>query len=287
MISGAVGAGESVKNKLSMSKDGIETLKQHESVINGLYDDPSGYATFGVGHLAQKFKSVLLETARTEGLCESRVKTKWPGKSYETAYLEREAVGCSDFAKLKERAAERAPDLVARAKYGKPLKDLPDRRKILVHAEAQAAVQEELRLLNQSVDVVLTQDLKRFEKAVNSSVTGVALTQGEFDALVSIAFNIGTANFGSSTLLKKINQNKYRTGNAAQRKAAIDEIEKAFLAWKKSGGKVLPGLEARRAAEAAAFLKTAKKELTALEKTRPSHPSAAKPPKPSVVHPPR
>jgi hypothetical protein len=96
-------------NRLTISKEGLEALKKHEAVINGLYDDPSGYATYGVGHLVQKFKSVLLDTATSEKLCQSRIATKWRGTSNETTYLEREAVACGDFPKLRARASERGP----------------------------------------------------------------------------------------------------------------------------------------------------------------------------------
>ena len=257
-------------NALTTSREGLEALKKHEAVINGLYDDPSGYATYGVGHLVQKFKSVLLETAKSEKLCESRIGKKWPGKSYEMPYLQREALACPDFQKLKSKAGERAPDIVARARHGKPLDQLSEKDKAAVNVLAQDAVREESRLISLSVDAVLLGDLKRFENAVNEGITTVTLTQGEFDALVSLAFNIGTGNFAGSTLRKKINENKYRTGDAAQRKAAIDEIEKAFLAWDKSGGKQLPGLVARRKAEAAAFLKKANEELAALARMAPA-----------------
>ena len=251
-------------NALTMSKEGLEALKKHEAIINGLYDDPSGYATYGVGHLVQKFKSVFLETATSDKLCESRIARKWPGKTYETPYLQREVLGCADFPTLKTKAAERAPEIVARAKYGKPLDELPEKDKTSVRVQAQDAVREEARLLNVPVDSVLRGDLKRFEKAVNEGITTVQLTQGEFDALVSLAFNIGTGNFAASTVRRKINENKYRSSDAAQRKTAIDEIEKAFLAWDKSGGTPLPGLVARRQAEATAFLKKAREELDAL-----------------------
>jgi GH24 family phage-related lysozyme (muramidase) len=251
-----------------MSKKGLESLKKHEAIINGLYDDPSGYATYGVGHLVQKYKSVLLDTAKSDKLCESRIAKKWPGKSNETPYLQREVVGCADFQKLKTKAGERAPDVVAQAKYGKPLDQLPEKDKVTVRAQAQDSLREETRLLNVTVDSVLIGDLKRFERAVNEGITTVSLTQDEFDALVSLTFNIGPANFAGSTLRKKINENKYRSGDAAQRKTAIDEIEKAFLAWNKSGGKRLPGLVARRKAEAAAFLKKAREELAVLSRTK-------------------
>ncbi|AMX20152.1 Lysozyme RrrD [Acinetobacter pittii] len=86
------------------------------------------------------------------------------------------------------------------------------------------------------------QDLAKFEKTVNDSVK-VALTQNQFDALVSLTYNIGSGAFKGSTLLKLLNKGDY--------KDAADQ----FLAWKKAGGKVLPGLVRRREAERTLFLK--------------------------------
>ncbi|WP_038342573.1 lysozyme [Acinetobacter sp. A47] len=87
-----------------------------------------------------------------------------------------------------------------------------------------------------------THDLKRFERAVNGSV-GVPLTQNQFDALVSLTYNIGEGNFTSSTLLKMLNAGNYR--------GAADQ----FLVWNKSKGQVLNGLVRRRKVERELFLK--------------------------------
>ncbi|WP_433847086.1 lysozyme [Acinetobacter proteolyticus] len=85
-------------------------------------------------------------------------------------------------------------------------------------------------------------DLKRFENAVNSALT-VVVNQNQFDALVSLAYNIGEKAFKNSTLVELLNANKFT--------AAADQ----FLVWNKGGGKVMKGLERRRAAERALFLK--------------------------------
>lgn len=89
-------------------------------------------------------------------------------------------------------------------------------------------------------DAALSTDLARFEEAV-SKVVIVGLTQGQFDALVSFAYNLGTGNLQSSTLLSMVNARNF-TGAADQ-----------FARWNKAGGKVLAGLTKRRAAEAALF----------------------------------
>ena len=70
----------------------------------------------------------------------------------------------------------------------------------------------------------------------------VDLTQNEFDALVSLIYNIGAGNFQKSTLLKVLNQEKY------------DAAANQFLRWNKAGGNVLAGLTKRREHERELFL---------------------------------
>lgn len=55
----------------------------------------------------------------------------------------------------------------------------------------------------------LKDDLKEFEKAINSLVK-VPLKQNQFDALVSFVFNIGTTAFKTSTLLNLLNEGRYQ-----------------------------------------------------------------------------
>lgn len=86
-----------------------------------------------------------------------------------------------------------------------------------------------------------TYDLMRFSKLVNQTVN-VPLTQNQFDALVSLAYNIGANAFRQSTLLKKLNIADY------------DGAAEQFLVWNKSKGKVLKGLVNRRTQERALFL---------------------------------
>ena len=65
------------------------------------------------------------------------------------------------------------------------------------------------------------------------------LTQNQFNALVSFAFNLGSQALGKSTLLKKVNVNPNDP-----------TIRNEFLKWNKSGGKELLGLTKRRTKEA-------------------------------------
>ncbi|MNM23011.1 Lysozyme RrrD [compost metagenome] len=84
-------------------------------------------------------------------------------------------------------------------------------------------------------------DLKIFERAVNSSVK-VPLKQNQFDALVSLTYNIGVGAFKHSTLLKKLNSGDYK------------EAANQFDVWVNAGGKRLKGLVNRRAMEKKLFL---------------------------------
>jgi lysozyme len=70
----------------------------------------------------------------------------------------------------------------------------------------------------------------------------VVVNDNQFAALVSFAYNCGTAALASSTLLKRLNAGEYQK--------AADE----FLKWDHAGGVVVKGLTRRRQAERALFL---------------------------------
>lgn len=108
-------------------------------------------------------------------------------------------------------------------------------------AAGPPAVTRGMRITEAGADAILRADLAKFERAVNSLVH-VSLTQAQFDALVSLAFNIGPGALAKSTLLRKLNRSDYQ--------GAADQ----FLVWNKSNGKTLPGLVSRRKAERALFL---------------------------------
>lgn len=71
----------------------------------------------------------------------------------------------------------------------------------------------------------------------------VAVTQNQFDALCSFAYNCGMANLRGSTLLALVNKGADPKDVAAQ-----------FARWNKAAGKILTGLTRRRTAEAQLFL---------------------------------
>lgn len=87
---------------------------------------------------------------------------------------------------------------------------------------------------------ILRADIASREIAIRQSVR-VPLTQNQFDALVSLSYNIGIGAFKSSTLVKRLNERNYQ--------AALAE----FAVWNKSGGKVNPVLVARRQREQQLF----------------------------------
>lgn len=95
--------------------------------------------------------------------------------------------------------------------------------------------------LNQAQNY-MQNDLRKFEQTVNDSVK-VPTSQNQFDALVSLAYNIGPTAFEESTLVKRLNEKNY--------KAAADQ----FGLWVNARGKRLQGLVNRRAIEKALFLK--------------------------------
>jgi len=81
----------------------------------------------------------------------------------------------------------------------------------------------------------------KYSDEINRLVT-VPTTQNQFDALCSLAYNIGLGHFQASTLLKDLNE--------GDRHTAADQ----FLEWTKVAGHKSAGLEHRRAAERALFL---------------------------------
>lgn len=89
---------------------------------------------------------------------------------------------------------------------------------------------------------LLRKDLDQFEKAVSSLIT-IPLTQAQFDALVSFAFNCGAGALEESTLRKRLNNKE------DPNKVAKEELPK----WVKGSNGPLPGLVRRRDAEIKLF----------------------------------
>ncbi len=83
---------------------------------------------------------------------------------------------------------------------------------------------------------MLTEDVLEAEREV-ARLVGVALAQGQFDALVDFCFNLGAGRLAGSSLLRELNAGQYA--------AAAEQL----LSWDHAGGVVNAGLKARREAE--------------------------------------
>lgn len=81
-------------------------------------------------------------------------------------------------------------------------------------------------------------DLIDAEETIEALIN-VPLSQNQFDALVSLVYNIGSGNFYSSTIRRVINC----------KISDPEEYRRAWMMWVKSKGNVLKGLVRRREAE--------------------------------------
>ena len=97
-----------------------------------------------------------------------------------------------------------------------------------------------LVISDEEIDEIFARDLKKYEDTVNKVLTK-PVSQTQFDALVSLCFNIGQAGFARSTVVRKINAGDYK--GAAE----------AFMLWNKP-----PEIIGRRKTEKKQFLEGTK-----------------------------
>jgi len=93
-------------------------------------------------------------------------------------------------------------------------------------------------ITKEQAEELIKHSLSTYEKAVDSFCRD-DISQSQFDALVSFAYNLGTGALQKSTLIKKVNANPKDV-----------TIADEFLKWNKANGRVLAGLTRRRQAEA-------------------------------------
>lgn len=97
-----------------------------------------------------------------------------------------------------------------------------------------------------AADLLLKDDLRIFEDAVETAVASISTANNQFAAMVSLCFNIGAINFGASSVLH------YHHAGLKQKAA------NAFLLWDRAHiNSVLTtvrGLARRREAEKALYL---------------------------------
>ena len=92
------------------------------------------------------------------------------------------------------------------------------------------------KLTKEEATELLAKDLVSRENELNKLVK-ISLLQNQFDALMSLIYNIGIGNFKTSTLLKYINSNK------------LNEVPEQFRKWVYSNKVKLKGLVERRESE--------------------------------------
>lgn len=105
-------------------------------------------------------------------------------------------------------------------------------------------VHKGLKITMKQAEDALVNDLNETAAKVEQLVK-VTLTDNQFGALVSFAFNVGVAAFAKSTLLKKLNAGQYGA------------VPTELARWNKNDGKIMSGLTNRRAAEAGLWAKGA------------------------------
>jgi len=98
-------------------------------------------------------------------------------------------------------------------------------------------------ITQEQAEEFLRKDIASAEAAVNKSLKQ-DVTQNQFDALVSLAFNIGNGNnrFTKSTVIRKLNAGD------------VEGAAAAFRLWNRAGGRVIRGLVNRRESEIKQFL---------------------------------
>ena len=103
-------------------------------------------------------------------------------------------------------------------------------------------VTDGMSITDAEADAIFSHDIELFSAQV-APLIKADVSGNQFGACVSLAYNIGVGAFSKSSVLRFVNQKKFQS--------AAD----AFKLWNKAGGRVLPGLTERRAAERELFLK--------------------------------
>lgn len=102
-------------------------------------------------------------------------------------------------------------------------------------------VQEGDTISEPAAESLLRATLTKYEQGVLTTITA-PLSQAQFDACVSLAYNVGVGAFAKSTLAKHLNAGR------------VADAANEFRKWNRAGGRVLAGLTRRREVERALFL---------------------------------
>ena len=93
-------------------------------------------------------------------------------------------------------------------------------------------------ITEQQAIALLRSDIATAERAVQDNITA-HMSQPQYDALVSLAYNIGASGFKNSTVVKYINNPDFHS-------SVYSDLESAWKAWNRTQGKVSNGLINRR-----------------------------------------
>ncbi len=97
------------------------------------------------------------------------------------------------------------------------------------------------KITEEEAHTILARDVEQFANGVRNSVT-VDISDAQFSALVSFAYNVGLGAFRQSSVLAAVNERNF------------DAVPRRLNLWAKAGGRMLPGLLRRRAAEGELFV---------------------------------
>lgn len=100
-----------------------------------------------------------------------------------------------------------------------------------------AGVKQGMVISEAEGEAILRKDLAIFERFLSDALGETATSQNQWDAMLSLLYNIGPANFRRSSVLRN------------HLKRRLPEAANSFLLWNKGGGRVLAGLVKRRQAE--------------------------------------
>lgn len=106
-------------------------------------------------------------------------------------------------------------------------------------------IEKGLKITEEKAQQLFMEDIAEFERKVKHYVT-VPLNQHQFDALVSMAYNVRTANFVQMVEQSELNKGIY------------DKVPDAMMHYNVSGGRILKGLTRRRKMEANLWKKEGK-----------------------------
>jgi len=199
---------------LALSDEGIELLKNYEGEVRGVYNDSSGYATFGIGSLIRKRNSILLAVLKShKDLAKSHLKTYKPtGAPY------------VDMTASQDGEVEHV------------VKDLANK----ASGDERKQIEEEWRLLcmdwdSDYMDGRFNSDVEAKSAVVRKKLGQTKVTQDQFDTLVSMSYNVAP-EAGFWVVLKKFvesdrKQLESKSGTLAQVEACAAAFMVKILAY--------------------------------------------------------